>query len=244
MTAPELTEDLITAAIAKADARVCLGSDRCFALPYGLADARETCTPKGRCKVGWVVSRGGRESFAVWLEVRTGLVKLVRQRVVGVVNRPSVSVACMARLTLVPTEPAPAAPQTQMSGPPGGDEHTKPAQQGVTSQRAPEQPQFVPHSGRQRAWGSENSSTTQSAPPEQPAPVTTSHESLRHPGPGKSVTQTNAPVGTTVPQKQSVSGFALSQKPMGWLQTNRGELMRAAACVTLSLRLVATSGAA
>jgi hypothetical protein len=48
-------------------------------LPDLLVDARQTCTPKGRCKVGWIVSRGGRESFDVWLEVATGLVKLIRQ---------------------------------------------------------------------------------------------------------------------------------------------------------------------
>jgi hypothetical protein len=28
---------------------------------------------------GWIASRGGRESFDVWLEVATGLVKLIRQ---------------------------------------------------------------------------------------------------------------------------------------------------------------------
>jgi hypothetical protein len=75
----ELTEERITAAIAKADARVCVGSDRCYPFPYLLVDARQTCTPKGRCKVGWIVRRGGRESWDVWLEVSTGLVKLIRQ---------------------------------------------------------------------------------------------------------------------------------------------------------------------
>jgi hypothetical protein len=72
----ELTEELITAAMAKAEARVCVGSDRCYAFPHRLQDARATYTPKGRCKVGWIVSRGGRESWDVWLEVRTSLVKL------------------------------------------------------------------------------------------------------------------------------------------------------------------------
>jgi hypothetical protein len=75
----DLTEEMITAAMAKADARVCAGSDRCYAFPHRLEDARETCTPKGRCKVGWVVSKGGRESHDVWLEVSTGLVKPIRQ---------------------------------------------------------------------------------------------------------------------------------------------------------------------
>jgi hypothetical protein len=75
----ELTEEKITAAMAKADARVCVGSDRCYAFPDRLEDACASCTPKGRCKVGWIVSRGGRESWDVWLEVGTGLVKLIPQ---------------------------------------------------------------------------------------------------------------------------------------------------------------------
>jgi hypothetical protein len=60
--APDLTEELISLAMAKADARVCVGSDRCYAFPDRQEDARQICTPKGRCKVGRVVSRGGRES--------------------------------------------------------------------------------------------------------------------------------------------------------------------------------------
>ncbi len=75
----ELTEEKIVAAMAKVDARVCVGSVRCYAFPHRLEDARETRTPKGRCKVGWIVSRGGRESWDVWLEVSTGLVKLIAQ---------------------------------------------------------------------------------------------------------------------------------------------------------------------
>jgi hypothetical protein len=79
MPEDELTEEMITTAMAKADARVCVGSERCYALPHRLEDARDTCTPKGRCKVGWVVSKGGRESHDVWLEMNTGLVKLIPQ---------------------------------------------------------------------------------------------------------------------------------------------------------------------
>jgi len=79
----ELTDEMIAVATAKADARVCVGSDRCIAFPYRPEDARETCTPKGRCKVGGtrraIVGKGGRESWNVWLKVRTGLVKLVRR---------------------------------------------------------------------------------------------------------------------------------------------------------------------
>jgi hypothetical protein len=70
---------MIDAAMAKADRRVCVGSDRCFALPHRLEDARASCTPRGRCKVGWIVIQGGRESHDVWLEVSTGLVKLIRR---------------------------------------------------------------------------------------------------------------------------------------------------------------------
>jgi hypothetical protein len=75
----DLTQEAIAAAMAKAEARVCVGSDRCFALPHRLQDALASCTPKGWCKVGWIVSKGGREAWDVWLEVSTGLVKLVPQ---------------------------------------------------------------------------------------------------------------------------------------------------------------------
>ena len=71
--------------MAKADAHVCVGSDRCYALPDRLEDARETCTPKGHCKVGgtrWVIVRqGGRESWDVWRKVRTGLVLLISRAI-------------------------------------------------------------------------------------------------------------------------------------------------------------------
>jgi hypothetical protein len=73
----DLTEEMIAAAMANADARVCVGSGRCYAFPYPVVEAKKTCTPKGRCKVGWIVSMGGRESWNVWLEVSTELVKLI-----------------------------------------------------------------------------------------------------------------------------------------------------------------------
>jgi hypothetical protein len=50
-----------------------------FVLLDPLHAARQTCKAKGRCKVGWIASRGGRESWDVRLEVRTGLVKLIAQ---------------------------------------------------------------------------------------------------------------------------------------------------------------------
>jgi hypothetical protein len=75
----ELTEELIAAAMAKAEARACVGSDRCYALSSDVESARSRCTPKGRCRVGLIVRGGGRESFDVWLGASTGLVKLIRQ---------------------------------------------------------------------------------------------------------------------------------------------------------------------
>ena len=78
MREPKLSEKAIAAAMAKADARVCVGSDRCYGLESNVDTARTRCTPKGRYRVGVIVGRGGRESFDVWLEVSTGLVKLVR----------------------------------------------------------------------------------------------------------------------------------------------------------------------
>ena len=56
-----LTEAMI-AAMAKADKRVCVGSHHCYAFPDCLEDARQLCSPKGRCTVGWIVGQGGRES--------------------------------------------------------------------------------------------------------------------------------------------------------------------------------------
>jgi hypothetical protein len=81
----ELTEEMIAAAMAKAEARVCVGSDRCYAFPVRLQDARRTCTPKGHCKVGGtrrvIVRQGGRESWDVWRKVRTGLVLLISRTI-------------------------------------------------------------------------------------------------------------------------------------------------------------------
>jgi len=79
MAEVELTEAMVAAAVAKADVRVCVGNAHCSAFPDRLQDARQTCTPKGRCKICWFVSKDGGESCEVWLEVRTGLVKRIAQ---------------------------------------------------------------------------------------------------------------------------------------------------------------------
>jgi hypothetical protein len=74
MAGVELTEEMIAAAMAKAEGRVCVGSNRCFALPHRLEDAHASCTLKGRCTVGWIIAKSGRESWDVWRAVSTGLV--------------------------------------------------------------------------------------------------------------------------------------------------------------------------
>jgi len=79
-SAGELTEAMITEAMAKADARVCVGEPRCYAYPNHLAGAQATCTKKGRCHVGWIVRDSGRQGWDVWLERRTGLVTLIAQK--------------------------------------------------------------------------------------------------------------------------------------------------------------------
>ena len=79
MPGVELTEEMIAAAMAKADARVCVGNDRCYAFPDQLEDAQASCTPKGRCKVGWIVANSGRDSWDVWLDLETGEGRLRRQ---------------------------------------------------------------------------------------------------------------------------------------------------------------------
>jgi hypothetical protein len=79
MADPDLTEEQIATAMAKTDRRVWVGSDACFALPHRLEDALASCTPKGRCMVGRIVIRGGRESWDVRLEVNTWLVTLILQ---------------------------------------------------------------------------------------------------------------------------------------------------------------------
>jgi hypothetical protein len=42
--------------------------------------ALSTCTPKGRCKIGWIVSHGGRASWDVWLDLHIGEGRLRQQR--------------------------------------------------------------------------------------------------------------------------------------------------------------------
>ena len=78
MTVPELTEELIAEGMARAERVACQGNARCFALPDPLAEVRKTCTPQGRCKIGWIVAEGGRTSWDVWRDVHTGEGRLRR----------------------------------------------------------------------------------------------------------------------------------------------------------------------
>jgi hypothetical protein len=77
---PERSEKVIAEAMARAEKVACRpGDGRCYAFPDRLVDALATCTPKGRCKVGWIISKGGRESWDVWLDLETGEGRLWRQ---------------------------------------------------------------------------------------------------------------------------------------------------------------------
>src|SRR5215204_3623962 len=77
---PELTEERIAEAMARAEKVACRpGDDRCYPLPHSAVEARKTCTPKGRCKIGWIVANSGRDSWDVWLAVHTGEGRLAKR---------------------------------------------------------------------------------------------------------------------------------------------------------------------
>ena len=79
--APELTQRMIAEAMARAEKVACgSGHSRCFALPDPLEEIRKTCTPKGRCLIGWLIAEGGRTSYDVWLALRTGEGRLRRRQ--------------------------------------------------------------------------------------------------------------------------------------------------------------------
>jgi hypothetical protein len=44
------------------------GDQRGYPLPYDVASTRATCTPTGRCKIGWIVANAGRTAWDVWLD--------------------------------------------------------------------------------------------------------------------------------------------------------------------------------
>jgi hypothetical protein len=74
---PELTEERIAEAIARAEKVACApGDQRCWPFPYDVDSALTTCTPKGRCKVGGtrrvIAVDAGRNAWDVWLDLHTG----------------------------------------------------------------------------------------------------------------------------------------------------------------------------
>ena len=80
MTSPVLTQEKRDDAMARAEQVACApGDSRCYAFPDPLDDARATCTPKGRCKIGWIVKDGGRTSWDVWLDLHPGEGRLRKQ---------------------------------------------------------------------------------------------------------------------------------------------------------------------
>ena len=77
MTAPELTQEMIAEGMARADKVACSpGDGRCYPFRYSLQWARESCTPKGRCKIGGtrrvIAADSGRKTWDVWLDIKTG----------------------------------------------------------------------------------------------------------------------------------------------------------------------------
>jgi hypothetical protein len=82
---PELSEEAIAEALARAEKVACRpGDQQCYPFPHRLVDARPSCTLKGRCKVGGtrrvIVANSGRDSWDVWLDIHTGEGRLRRQR--------------------------------------------------------------------------------------------------------------------------------------------------------------------
>jgi hypothetical protein len=78
--ADRLTQEMIEDGMARADKVACRpGDNRCLPLPYDVESARATCTPKGRCKIGWIVADAGRKAWDVWLDVHTGEGRLRRK---------------------------------------------------------------------------------------------------------------------------------------------------------------------
>jgi hypothetical protein len=78
---PELTEERIAEAMTRAEKVACRPGDaRCYAFPNRLEEALAICTPKGRCRVGWIVANSGRDSWDVWLDLLTGEGRLRRRR--------------------------------------------------------------------------------------------------------------------------------------------------------------------
>jgi hypothetical protein len=78
--ADQLTQDMIEEGMARAEKVACRpGDDRCYAFPDRLEDTQTSCTPKGRCRIGWIVANSGRDSWDVWRDLLTGEGRLRRR---------------------------------------------------------------------------------------------------------------------------------------------------------------------
>ena len=64
---------------------------RCYRVPDPGWRTRQDLHSEGRCKIGWIVSKGGRESWDVWLEVSIGLVTLIPKAMAGIFTLSSCS---------------------------------------------------------------------------------------------------------------------------------------------------------
>jgi hypothetical protein len=81
MTLPELTDEMIAEEMSRSEKVGCRpGDDRCYPFPNPFDIARTSCTPKGRCRIGWIVADSGRDSWDVSLAVATGVGRLRRQQ--------------------------------------------------------------------------------------------------------------------------------------------------------------------
>ncbi len=73
MAGLERTQEMIAEGMALTEKVACSpGVDRCLPLPNRLEDARASCTPKGRCRLGWMVADSGGKAWDVGLDVQTG----------------------------------------------------------------------------------------------------------------------------------------------------------------------------
>jgi hypothetical protein len=78
--ADKLTEDMIAEGMARAEKVAGRPDDhRCYAFANRREDAQASCTPKGRCRIGWIVANTGRDSWDVWLDVHTSEGRLRRR---------------------------------------------------------------------------------------------------------------------------------------------------------------------
>jgi hypothetical protein len=58
--------------MARAEKVACAPRDsRCLPLPDRVEDALVNCTPKSRCKIGWIPADAGRKAWEVWLDIHS-----------------------------------------------------------------------------------------------------------------------------------------------------------------------------